>query len=118
MNVVINNGTTANLNQTTSNTNTNAQNIGHDRLTPSIAISANDVECYAYNFGMASEQFCLLGQAMDLLHHHKDDWTSFEILCELIQQACYNMANNAERNKKDLLALLPTARQPNHNKPA
>lgn len=116
MNVVINTGTTANLNQTTSNTNT--QSIGHECLAPSIAISANDVECYAYDFGMANEQFCLLGQAMDLLRHHKDDLTSFETLCELIQQACWNMANNAEHNKKDLLALLPMARQPNHNKPA
>lgn len=116
MNVVINTGTTANLNQTTSNTN--AQSIGHDRLTPSIAISVNNVECYAYDFGTANEQFCLLGQAMDLLRHHKDDLTSFETLCELIQQACWNMANNAENNKKDLLALLPMARQPNHNKPA
>lgn len=116
MNVVINNGTTANINQTTNNTN--AQNIGHDRLTPSIAISVNDVECYAYDFGMANEQFCLLGQAMDLLRHHRNDLTSFETLCELIQQACWNMANNAEHNKKDLLALLPMARQPNHNKPA
>lgn len=116
MNVVINTGTTANLNQTTSNTN--AQSIGHDRLAPSIAISVNDVECYAYDFGMAGEQFCLLAEAMELVRHHKGDLSSLEILCELIQQACWNMANNAEHNKKDLLALLPMARQPNHNKPA
>lgn len=116
MNVVINTGTTANIHQNT--TNNHAQNIGHERLTPSIGLSVNDVECYAYDFGMANEQFCLLGQAMDLLRHHKDDLTAFETLCELIQQACWNMANNAEHNKKDLLGLLPATRQPNHNKPA
>lgn len=116
MNVVINTGTTANLNQTTSNTNT--QNIGHDRLTPSIAISVNDVECSADEFNLASTNFCLLSEAVELLKKHKDNKSDFNILCEIIQQACYNMANNAEHSKKDLLALLPMARQPNHNKPA
>lgn len=79
-----------------------------NRLKTNVAISLNDIDCYANDFRMIANQFCLLGQAMDLLRQHKDDLTAFETLTELIQQACWNMANNAESNKKEMLELLPS----------
>lgn len=107
MTSIINTGTTtANINQ---------PNHPFDER---VSVSRNDIECSADEFNLASTNFCLLSEAVELLKKHKDNKSDFNILCEIIQQACYNMANNAEHSKKDMLALLPMARQPNHNKPA
>lgn len=104
MNVVINTGTTANLNQTT--TNINQPNRPFDER---VSVSRNDIECSADEFNLASTNFCLLSEAVELLKKHKDNKSDLNILCEIIQQACYNMANNAEHSKKDLQELLASA---------
>ncbi|KDN25163.1 hypothetical protein MBO_05119 [Moraxella bovoculi 237] len=106
MNVVINTGTTANLNQTTSNNHANQSHYSFDER---VSVSRNDIACSADEFNLASTNFCLLSEAVELLKKHRDDKSDFNTLCEIIQQACYNMANNAEHNKKDLQELLASA---------
>lgn len=69
-----------------------------------ISVSKHDMECHADEFVMAEQNFYLLSEAVGLLKKHKDDVTEFNALCELIQHACYNMANNAKDSSKTLLA--------------
>ncbi|ANB91809.1 hypothetical protein MOVS_07300 [Moraxella ovis] len=104
MNVVINNGTTANINQTTTN-NINQPNHSFDEL---MSVSRNDIACSADEFHLASTNFCLLSEAVELLKKHRDDKSDFNTLCEIIQQACYNMANNATDSQQYLEQLANT----------
>ncbi|AWY20875.1 hypothetical protein [Moraxella bovis] len=69
-----------------------------------IGVSKHDMECHADEFVMAEQNFYLLSEAVELLKQHKDDVTGFATLCQLIQQACYNMANNTKDSSNTLLA--------------